>query len=312
MSTTVQEVFDITMDLYDERPDSGVLNPADVLAYQVRTPGIINLLQAELIKVGDIYKTFELSCSPIENILGYVSGFDIQQHGTSFPAADLIFEANKPCTAYSFEVDGEATIYIEDFTSQWNILATINVPDTVTSFTNYKGIVTPTAGATKSRLRFSGSYFYRTINRALFNMPLKASQVPAYAPWMKITTPADFKSVDQVISEYPERQYAKEANSKWENNKYYYVNYYYNGKIRINYRPIPIKLTAMTDIVAVDDITARTLLPYGLGAELSKEDNEEFYKHFIARYRELKMLSMVKPAAAEQPITDVFSTAYGG
>lgn len=309
--TTLQEVFDITMDLYDERPESGTLNPADVLAYQVRAPGIINLLQAELIKSGDMYKTFELSCSPIENVLGYISNFDIQEHGKTYPATDLIFETGKPCTAYSFEVDGEATVYIEDFTGTWNTLATINVLDTVTSFTNYKGIVTPTNGASKSRIRFSGSYFYRTINRALFNMPLRLSQVPAYGPWLKITMPADFKSNDQVINEYPERQYSKEANSKWENNNIYYVNYYYIGKIRINYRPVPIKILAMTDTLQVDDVTARTLLPYGLGAELSKEDNEEFYKHFISRYRELKMLSMVKPAAAEQPIVDVYATAYG-
>lgn len=312
MTTTAAEVFSIAMDFADERADTGELDISDVLSYQVRTPGILTSLESELLKNGDVYKTFELSWSPITNLLGYISNFDIKEHGTTYPATDLIYDCNSPATAYYFEVDGEATVYIEDYTTQWNILATISVPGTVTTFTSYKGVVTPTNGATRSRIRFSGAYWYRTINRALFGIPLKLSQVPTYAPWVKVTMPSDFKSMDQVITEYPDRQYSKDANSKWEENNKFYVNYYYNGKIRIVYRPVPAKIAAMTDVLSVDDVTARTLLPYALGMELFKEENEELYKHFKARYQELKLLSMVKPAASETAIIDVYGLAYGG
>jgi hypothetical protein len=312
MAMTVLEVFELTMDIFRERELTGLLNPTNTDEYKVLTPGILNIFQAELLKNSDIYSTLELSRSPLTNLLGFISHFDIQEHGTTYPAIDLICEATSLATAYYFEVDGEATVYVEDFNGTWNTLATINVPDTVTKFTAYKGIVTPSAGATKSRLRFSGTYFYRTINRALFGIPLKTSQVPDYAPWVKISMPSDFKSVDQVVTEYPDRQYAKEANSKWEQNKDYYVNYFYNGKIRIVYKPVPVKLTAMTDAIQVDDVTARTLLPYGLAAELAKEENEEFYEHFMNRYKELKMQSMMKAPVSEQAIVDVYGAAYGG
>ena len=62
MATTAQEVFAITMALADEVSDNGTLNPTDVITYQVRTPGILTLLEAELTSI-DVVPTAVTSLS---------------------------------------------------------------------------------------------------------------------------------------------------------------------------------------------------------------------------------------------------------
>jgi hypothetical protein len=302
---TAQEIFNITMDLIDERLDSGLISESDTKGYNVKAPGILTLLQSELIKQGDIFKTYEISNKPIENVLGYSSNFDIQE----FEGEELIFEANKPTKAYYFEVDNDATVYVEDYNGSWNTLATINVVPTTEGFTAYKGIVTPSSGATKSRLRFGGSYYYRTLNRALFNVPFASrNDVPDYRPWVKKTMPIDFKSVNEIINEYPERQYDQNAHYKWEGRKDLYINYYYNGNIRSVYRPVPDTITALTDTLQVDDVTAKTIMPYGLAAHLMLEENTDTASFFNGRYEELKAMATRQPPSATEQIIN----HYGG
>lgn len=304
MATTVQEVFEITMDIMDERLDSGVIDASDTALYKVKTPGILNILQAELLKQGEIYSTYSISNKPIENKLGFKSEFDI----VNFEGTEQIYTAISPVKAYYFEVDDTATVYIEDYTSSWNTLATINATS-ISGFTAYKGLVTPTSGATISRIRFAGTYYYRHINRALFNVPFSSvSKIPDYRPWVKKTLPSDFKSVDEIINEYYERNYTKDANYKWEGRNQLYIDYYYDGNIRIMYKPIPIKLTATTDNVQVDDVTARTILPYGLAAHLLLSENTQSASFFQQRYEELKTLAGRQQASSAEQITDI----YGG
>lgn len=307
MAVTAQDVFNITMDLIDERLDTGLLSESDTISYKVKTPGILTLLQSELIKQGEIYSTYEISNKPVTNLLGYISNFDIQE----FTGTEPPFEANGSVKAYYIEVDSPGTIYVEDYNGQWNILATITVPDTVTSFTAYKGIVTPSNGATKSRFRLAGSYYYRTVNRALFSIPFQADRVPDYRPWVKKQMPSDFKSIDQIINEYPDRQYAKDSSYKWEARKYLYINYYYVGNIRIVYRPIPSVISAMTDTLEVDDVTARTILPYGLATHLLLTENPDSASYFNSRYEELKALASIKQPVSEEGILDIYGAFNG-
>jgi hypothetical protein len=304
VTTTVQEVFEITMDLIDERLDSGVIDATDTASYKAKTPGILNVLQSELLKPGDLFSTHSISNKPIENQLGYRSEFNI----INYEGTEQTYSADSIARAYYFEVDDSATVYVEDYTSSWNILATISAIST-SGFTAYKGVVTPTAGATKSRLRFTGSYYYRHVNRALFNVPFaSSSKVPDYRPWIKKTMPSDFKGVDEIINEFYETNYIKDANYKWEGRNTLYIDYYYDGNIRILYHPVPIKLTATTDNLQLDDVTCRTILPYGLAAHLLLTENTESASFFQQRFEELKVLGTRQQAASAEQIADI----YGG
>ncbi|OMF38774.1 hypothetical protein BK133_00795 [Paenibacillus sp. FSL H8-0548] len=305
MATTAQEVFGIAMDLIDERLDTGLLSESDTVSYKVKTPGLLTILQSELIKQGDLFKTYEIANKPITNLLGYTSELDIME----FTGTEFIRECIGSAKAYYFEVDRVGTVYVEDYNGAWNTLATITTTNTPNGFTAYKGVVTPSSGATKSRLRFTGSYYYKTINRALFDIPFAlAADVPDYRPWVKKQMPNDFKSVNEIVEEFPNRQYANPANYKWEGKRDLYMNYYFEGNIRVVYRPIPSIVAAMTDTLQVDDVTARTIIPYGLGAHLLLTENADVAGFLQQRYEELKAEASKSPPTASETINNV----YGG
>jgi hypothetical protein len=300
MSTTVQQILDLAEELLDD-------NSAE---FATKAPSLCTIIQNELVSagIGDLYAKYEVSNKPLTNLLGYISNFDTR----AFEGTDLTFEGNGQCKAYYFEIDRPGTIYVEDYTGTWNALATITSTATG-QFTAYKGVVTPTAGATKSRLRFSGSYYYLCINRALFNVAFaSAGDVTIYAPWVKKTMPADFKSVTQIINEYPERQYTKDSNYKWESRNELYVNYYYDGKVRVEYKPVPITLTALTDTVQIDDLTATSVMPYGLAALLSTSSNKTVTNYFEDKYSEMKARAQLKQPLGESTIMDVYGASLGG
>ena len=318
MSTTVEQVFNITMDLIDQRNDTGTLTETDVVGYRVKTFNILNLLQAELLKQGDVFSTYEISNKPVENKLGYNSGFTVEE----FTGTDITYETNSSIKAYYFEADNIGTVYIEDYTGSWNTLATITTTATTSGFLPYKGIVTPTSGATSSRIRFSGTNYYRNVNRALFSVPfLSSTTVPDYRPWIKKEMPSDFRGVDQIVNEYVDLsnntygQYTKEADYKWEGRNKLYINYFFDGNIRIVYYPVPTLLTFtgsgssdLTQTLTVDDITARTVLPYGLAAHLMMTENSASASFFQQRFEELKFESTRQQASSSEQILNV----YGG
>lgn len=298
MSVTAKQVFEICMAFADEIDETGIINPTDTMSYEVRVPGILTSLQTELLKEGEVFKTHEISNYPPKTILG---SFDILE----FTGEEIIKEAIGQAKGYYFEVDSPCIVYIEDFTTQWNTLATIDVTG-INSFTAYKGTVTPTNGSTKSRIRFTGTYRYLITNYCLY--PVMFSIVPDYRAWIKKEMPSDFKSISQIVQEYPIGNYDKSPNYKWEGRKDLYINREYRGNIRIVYRPVPSVITTTNDTLEIDDVTALTVLPYALGMELFKEENEDLYKHFRNRYSELKFQAQRKQPVAEETIIDF----YGG
>lgn len=307
MATTAEQVFITSMALADEMTDTiNVVNASDTASYRARTPGILTVLQAELVKQGDLFSTFEYSHKPLQPLGGAGSGWDYRTYG----GAEVTVEDQGAAYAYTIDIDGEATVYVEDTTdgTTWNTLATISATDpTSRSFTTYSGTLTPTASATKTRFRFAGTYEYTFTNYALFGQRVKAARLPAYAPWVKVTLPADLKSVDQVINEYGQ-QYNQDGFYKWENQRDMYVSYDYEGVIRVNYRPIPAVVSAMTDTLQLDDIACRTLLPYGLCADLFKEENPQIAQFCLTKYKELKAVSTKAKPANVQVMVDI----YGG
>ena len=55
-STTVQQIFDLTINLIDSVSDEGLTDTEDTLDYKNRTLGILNNIQQRLYKYSDTYK----------------------------------------------------------------------------------------------------------------------------------------------------------------------------------------------------------------------------------------------------------------
>ena len=78
---------------------------------------------------------------------------------------------------------------------------TITVPESVTSFTAYKGVISLASVLNSVRMRFSGSYPYSIRDRAFYaNLYASASKVPDYTPYVTYTMPSDFFEIDKVIN----------------------------------------------------------------------------------------------------------------
>ena len=306
MATTVQDIFYKVRALMDEYTDSGVLIPdADVADMQAKAILLTDSAQKELYKSGKLYKKHEFTRMAYENLLGTVTTFDIVEYVGTTQYYD---EAGVLGKAYYFEVDGEATVTIQEYNNgAWSDLITVSVPNTVTTMTAYKGAITPTTTGNLIRMKFTGTYQYQHQNRALFSSPFSAARVPDYRPWVKYTMPTDFRSVDSIVEEYPSQQYAQESMSKWEGYKDLYINYFYEGTVRVVYKPVPVTITAITDTLEIDDISVQAIAYY-VAARLAPFENASLVNFFEQKYMEMRMDAFINMPQSEQTIIDV----YGG
>lgn len=302
MPITVQQVLNLVMDKINQRNTDGTVDSAD---YAAQFPGLCDSRQAKLLMLGDLYKEFEIENKPINPIGGLMSGYDT----VAFEGTDINIEYSLPCKAYSMYVNLAGTIYVEDFNGAWNTLATVTWSTTSQEPIRKFGRVTPSSGATKSRIRLSGAYRYVTKDRALFNVPFGAdAQVPDYRRWVALELPADLKSVDQVIREESPEWYYKDPQYKWEGRSKLYYNYYLDGNLRVIYRPVPATITALTDVLEIDDVTAKTILPAWLAYDLYMHDNPELAAWFRREAEGLESIASVKGPASSSTMVDV----YGG
>jgi hypothetical protein len=316
MSYTGTEVFNQSIAILDELSDAGTIVESKIKEYKYRAPYLLDLWQREMIKTGDFFKTFELSCLRKKNLLG-----DVSQMG-------LIIENNAETQAYSgngaycfyVEVDGDCTLtftengaplsgaYSFNGGAETAFAGTLNisVPAGTTSFLPIRGILTASGG--NVTMTISGTYYFRHNNRAL--SPYKfasADKVPDFKPWIKVTMPSDFKSKSQIVSEYPSWQYQEGSPSvKWEGANELYVMFSYEGIIRIKYIPVPTKITDLSQTIEVDDITA-TSGAYYLAEHFAMADmNDDLAKRCRDKFRELKIDSMVKQPLQPAEIKDIY------
>jgi hypothetical protein len=300
MIVTAQNIFDNAMSLIDEILDSGLISSSDTATYTARSPKIINMGQNELMALGDFYSTHTLSNKPINPQVG--TGFVVTEHIDT----DIIFEATGS-KAYYFEVDSEATVYIEkDTGSGWNTYYIAGVPSTVTYFTAYSGLISSNA-TDRIRIRFTGGYHYRITNVALFKESFNSvSKIPVYRPYFKVTLPIDLKYIHEVVLETGDKYYKEPY--KLEGKRDLYVSYYFEGNMRVIYKPVPTTITALTQTLEIDDITAITVLPYHLAYHLLSEENPTLALELKQQYKELKAQAYTKSPASETEILDYYDT----
>jgi hypothetical protein len=312
MAETVRSLFSKARTLLDEYTDDGVLIPeAEVIDMQEKSVLLADMAQKELHKIGKLYNVLEFNNKPAPNLLGPFSNFEIIDFiGTPqyYPNSTGIAGAK----AYYFEADGEGTVKIEENQSGvWTTLTTITIPNTVTSPTAYKGLITPLSSTNLIRLTFDGTTHYRHSNRCLFSYPFALAKIPAYRAWVKTEMPSNFQSRDQIIEETATRQYVQSIAYKWEGWKDLYINYYFEGNIRVVYKPVPTPLTDIDDVLEIDDITAQGVVYY-IAARLAPFENKELVNFFEGKFGELKLENTRTQPATEEQIIDVYSGVWGG
>lgn len=304
MSITAKQIFEMTMDLIDERLDTGLIDEDATADYKARTPGILTTLQNELLPYSDTYKTFDLRRVPIEPV---ASVEEIVQHEES----DINVVAPTKAYGYYFEADGPGTAYIEELVGSWNILETITINDN-SYFEEYKGLITPDVSATSVRIRFSGNFYYNYTNVALYDKRFSGvEKVPEYKPYIKIDMPDDFKSISQIVTESYPNNYVKTVDYYWEKESELHVNRRFEGEIRVIYRPSPGPITSIDDTLVLDDVMAASVLPYGLGAKLMATENVSLGSYLQSIYDENKFRAVQDKPQPINPVEDVYDVTLG-
>lgn len=308
MAETVRSLFLKARALLNEYTEDGVLIPeAEIIDIQLKAIPIADMAQKELYKVGKLFKTFEFDNKPVPNLMGQNSNFNIVDF-----IGDAQYYPNESgvtgVKAYYFEVNRDtAAVTIEEKQGgTWTTIATVSITSGITAFTPFRGTITPLSCTNPIRMKFSGTTHYRHVNRCLYSYPFALADIPAYTPWFKVTMPDDFRSISQITEEYPDRQYSKSSTYKWEGFKDLYVNYYYEGTIRVIYKPVPVTLTTIDSPITVDDITAQAIVYY-IAARLAPFKKKELVTFFETKFAEMKIESLSDNPASEQTIIDVYS-----
>ena len=199
--------------------------------------------------------------------------------------------------------------YQENVSGTWTDLVVLS-PTSVTTLTLAKGILTVSDTNNRVRLKISGTTHFRHKDRALYKNLYQADKVPEYAAWVKYDMPDDFNAIDEIIEEFPSRQYRDSSNFKTENYRDYYYNLYFEGLIRITYKPIPSTITALTDTIDIDDILAQ-LIVYDVAGKVGFYENKDIVNYSEQRRLEGKVEATSDQPASEETISNMYSGGGG-
>jgi hypothetical protein len=245
---TIGEFWKRVLAKLDELSVHGVLRTeADNIDYRLRGNRIINEVQKDIAKVIKIAKVKHYSQYPPTNQLGD-SNYNIYQHIN----ADISYQA-VGSLAFYFEVDSEATVYIEEETATdtWSIITTINATSINSDFVSYRGKIIASNVLNNIRIRFSGSYPYQYKNVALYTTEFKTSDdVPSFGQYLEYVLPINFYKLDKIsFTSFDNSNYCNEfSDYYWTNPTTLLVNKDYKGLIKVHY-------WAMPSMIQSDDTT---------------------------------------------------------
>lgn len=255
------------------------------------------------------YKTVELVNKRIPNLLGDLNQFSI----IDFIGTPQVYPENGNgvlgAKAYFFTVDSDCTVLIQEYNGvSWVTLETLNI--TVDSETDYKGLITPTNPNYPIQLVFSGTTHYRHLNRCLYSYPFKVDKIPDYRAWIPFEMPDDFGELDTVVKQYPERQYSQDGDYKWEGRKTLLINYFYEGTIKVIYKPIPSQITDVNDEIEVYNPSAQQFIRFFVAAKLATTENPDLVNFFEQKADQMKFEALKGEPAFEEEIANVYQDSF--
>lgn len=306
MAVLAQDLFNKLLAIIDNFTEDGVAIPdAENIDVQKKFIVFADMAQKELWKYNKVTKQVEITSKPPENRLGRTSNFnivDFEGDAQYYPNEDGVTDVQ----GYSIKVDGDCTItFEEEIASVWTQIEQLT-PTSISTLTLYKGVLTVTSTDNPVRMVISGTTHFRHKDRALWKVLYQADKVPEYAAWVKYDMPSDFNAIDEVVEEFPTRQYKESPNFKMENYRDYYYNFYFEGLIRITYKPIPIAITALTDTMQIDDVLAQAIV-YDVGAKVGFYENKDVVNYCEQRRIEAKIEASSEQPASEEAIGNVYS-----
>jgi hypothetical protein len=123
--------------------------------------------------------------------------------------------------------------------------------------------------------------------------------------WTKYDLPQDIKLIKEIIFVNADSQISTIDYKRFGKSEIYFY-FTQNGTVRLLYIPIPATITALTQTLEIDDITA-TSGAYYLAEHFALADqNTDLANICRGKFQELKMDSMVKSPLSPQEIKDFY------
>lgn len=297
MTITYGDVRKSTLKLLDEWSSRGIVQAASKVAdYGFKIQQITNESIYELASTtAKLPKTLLIPHNPVKNTLTDDTS-SIKQHLPGVDITNIVLVNALSCT---FEATGPATVVIEESNdgTTYTAIETITIASTVTTFTEYKRLITPTLATNTVRLRFTGSYVYLYRNYCLYpyTWPTVA-EVPAHSPWRKITTPTDFLDLNYVEIRKDARQFVPYTNLiKTPENELYVNNFEPACEFLIHYWRQPTLLT-FTDVAVTDDALvidlrddAALIIPYNAAGTIMNSEEDGRGNDYLKKYTEKRL-----------------------
>jgi hypothetical protein len=248
MSYTVGRIKDEVLNLMREKSNAGDIDVGDNVAdYFISVPPLINMHQKTVARsCSKIKKIFEIAQNMPDNLLGTRTWNGEETHETIAIDNDETF-SSIGAQAYSFQVAGTATIFIEEETATdvWTILDTINhVSTTGQGYVSYNGAIGAVDLDNDVRIRFSGIYRYPYRWVALFADLFPTADLPIYEPYVPYDLPVDFYQKNKVEWKHEMEQFEGYSDFRFDthsgSSKRIFLYYFDKGEFRINYYAYPI------------------------------------------------------------------------
>ena len=239
-------------------------------------------------------KTLLIPHNPIKNSL-YDDTSSIRQHIPSIDFSIVLGNA-KSC---AFESTGPATIVIEESSdgTTYTPLETITIESSVTTFVEYKRLISPSLSTNTVRLRFTGDYLYLFRNFVLYPYSFPdVNSIPSHSPWRRIETPDDFLDLNYVEIRRDARQFLPYNNLiKTPENELFFNNLEGPSELLIHYWRKPNLLT-FTGVEATDDELeidlrddAALILAYNIAGTIQNSEEEGRGDGYLKKYTEKRM-----------------------
>lgn len=238
------QIRDLTLKLVNSYSSDGVTLPlSDTSDIRLAFNDFLNTAYFKAIEFDKIESVYSFTQNVIPNLLNVYSSFDLVQHLDT----DYIVSAIG-VKSYTLEVDHPATIYIEESISGvWTNLATLAITG-ITSFTEYKGLVTPSSATNSVRIRFSGLYIYNIRRIAMYGYTFSSvSDIPSFKPYMKYPLPDDYIKMNKIVRNSDSRLHEEMIDYRIEKRNLV-INYFYSGSFDAYYFSRPVPLVLDTDI----------------------------------------------------------------
>lgn len=240
----LSEIRDLAYKLANTYSADGQLIPlSDNADARLAMTDFINTGYYKSLQFTPVEAVYSITQKSIPNLLNMYSSFNLVQHLDT----DYTVTATS-AKSYYFEVDKDCVVYIEEIISGvWTTLSTITVTG-ITSFTEYKGLITASNVANDIRIRFSGNYPYNIRRTALYYYSFaSANDVPKFKPYVNYPLPGDYISLNKIVVNGDDREHSTLIDYGIEK-KNLVLNYFYSGSFDVHYFKRPDPLVLDTDI----------------------------------------------------------------